>query len=328
MLLGSKKSKSSKNKTSSKKKKSSKGSKKSSKSKRKGKHPTNTFLNPPDTSIWVDFLNIYEYLEEVYLFLKPSQFKFRAKVTDVGPTPVFNKKNGSKSGDSKKEKSKKTNEDPSVKVVPCTRNISMEKDLNNPVVIMMDSMDTKFFVINIQQVGFEEMLSFGKIPPNLSPPEELDVCLDRACPNIPYPDVPKFRTFDYKLKFPVLTVSIQLYSWEQPLITKSMLNVNTCGNRTHILEFPPGRIVLRLTAESKKPFVINIMSDSEVHIGRMEWLFELLTCDCTLLIRLYDRVSSRFGRLVQAFGKFFLLFRFISHVLITSGVSQGYHIAP
>ncbi|KAK4881109.1 hypothetical protein RN001_004428 [Aquatica leii] len=142
---------------------------------------------------------------------------------------------------------------------------------NEPIYIFCDSVDYKLIVINLAQEG------------------NVDVLTNKSATNIIY-DVP----FSYIL--------IEDYNWQSQKISDIVISLRTYGNKTLLMEINPGRFVFRMWLKSEKSFFINIMSDSDIEIGSLEYVLEYMSHESERLMQFCDNVSSCYGQLVQKLG--------------------------
>lgn len=255
---------------------------------------------PPDPSIWIDFSNVCDHITEICIYLKPSQFRHSFKITDLSESATDSRASGKvKSEKGAKGKDSKKTIQNGPKVITWYKNLIESR--NQPLYIFIDSLDFKYLVISMSQVGCEKFLKEGKIPPCLEKQPSYRVCNVDLCPHNHPHNLQRKKT-DFKSCKSSSYFAILNYCWQNNKLGKLVTCISSNGMKTTILDFGPGRKVLQLWIKSDTSYVMNILSDVSIEICTTEYLYDCLCRESVCLTEICNEISSKFGRLIQKFG--------------------------
>ncbi|XP_030759085.1 androglobin-like [Sitophilus oryzae] len=247
----------------------------------------------PDPSFWIDFSEIQDTLLYITIYFQPRLFKSRAKVSDLN---FLYKATDYKHIVNPLELS-------------CSR--------NEPVYIFLDSIDSKFLVINFSQTGNTEHLerTTEETMHSLASceGEDLDFCLSLLLKKTEETfslNMDQFSSSQWANKsffvcpFNTKPVNFLLeeYYWRSNSFGRAATNIQTVGSKSVMLEAKPGRVCFRLWISSHCSYVIQLFCDTPLTIGCLEEFYTACATESESLTNKCYELSDCFGKLVQSFG--------------------------
>ncbi|GJQ72621.1 hypothetical protein Trydic_g1285 [Trypoxylus dichotomus] len=238
-------------------KKSNKGDEKGSKgSKVSSKRDANGALKIfplVDQSVWVDFADVEEHINTLHIFFRPSQFLSHVQLSDC------------RSYDQGKDKFKKTEEK---NYCELKWPLSIKESRNEPIYLLMDSLDQKLLVINLCQSGHVDRIMYPLL----------------------------------HIDEPYANAILEDYNWERNRVGPMHVFLRTIGCKSMLLYLPPGRIACKLWIWSNTAYVLNILCNVQLITGSIDNIFEAMNSESLLLGKFAQEVGTSFGNLVQSFG--------------------------
>lgn len=297
------------------KSKSSKDSSKSSKSgsSKKGKKGKEVVPPPPDPSIWCDFNKVADYIDTIFIYFKSSHFNLNIRITDLALTESSAKPKP------EKDKKSKTNivKESKTLIWP----VKLFEYRNEPLYIFMDTVDTKFLVFSMSQVGCVQRLikpqkkRFANAPDRSmqssgdtggrkfsSVMDILRRLSRQSNPSIPTMQPEEEDAVEKEYIRPFAYFAAEKFAWESNGSDFPLVFLNTFGTQGTLFDFRKGRVLLKIWIRSDTSYILNILSDSPVVIGNMEIISEAMTRESECLIEMCFNVATSFGKLVQKFG--------------------------
>lgn len=213
---------------------------------------------------WVDYNELSQFIDKIHLFYNPSYFEHLAKITNLDiASAAVNSVAEIKTRISLKEMKKKDKP-------PKVEHVRLKKARNEPVYLVVDSQETKFFLINLS-VAQQPLKSTPQVD-NYSGQEEQD-----------YFVVENYNFF------------------ERPEKVKPLVYIKTLSSSSAAFELERGRYVLRIYIKSEA-FHIDITSDTNFEIGNKKEILEFLSVESDLIMARTREISNGLTSLFQSFG--------------------------
>ncbi|KAL1505284.1 hypothetical protein ABEB36_004881 [Hypothenemus hampei] len=267
--------------------KSSKFSKKSAKGK-------NGRLEP-DPSMWIDFMEIRTEIVRVTVYFQSKCFKSKTNVSDLN----FINKSG----------------DFDYVCAP----FEFKESKNESIYMFMDSIDYKFVLINLAQLGNAAMLDIEcetveeEIVDEMAENKDLDICdeivlwktrkmKEKSSDSFLSKSIERSSILMENAHFHTITFVMEEYSWESNSIGNSKVVLRSWGTKSMLIDLPPGRASFRLWISSSCPYLLQIFSDTKTTIGCLEKYLTNSGQESEMLTNLSHEIASCFGKLVQSFG--------------------------
>lgn len=243
------------------------------------------------------------HVDALYLYLKPSQFYFNIKITDIKQT------------DTTQQNSKDAAQEPKTLIY----NRTLWSSRNEPIYLFTDTIDTKVIVFNLCQAGNFQRLN--KSPEKVCEDDDIERKESevKEFDFFNVTDIVKFRKSRQEergaivLKFPVepeealqprtfAWLILEAFQWDSNKLGHPEVILDTCGNKSALVNFGEGRFTFRLWINSETPFVLNVLSDVHVLVGSFELLLENMAMESQCLTDMCYDISSSFVKLVTNFG--------------------------
>ncbi|XP_046608828.1 uncharacterized protein LOC124299607 [Neodiprion virginianus] len=230
----------------------------------------------PDIGMWTEFEKIAPYLEEIHILYKPTDFEYHARVSDLLPmvTDGGHVEGGGAKGKTQPgggRDGKKVTTASSIAVAPAfLSSLKWQEKITNgkngPLYMLIDSMDTKFVLIDYYWMS-----------------SELPGRRDDSSPS--YLTVEKYNFFERS-------------NDDEPAVA----SIQTCSTGATIFEAGPGRHLYRIFFRAECSFV-RILSDTIFHLGDRLRIQELMSFESDRVEAIANNISNKVSQAFQAFGK-------------------------
>lgn len=260
-------------------------------------------LRLPDISIWCDFDTISHHIDYLHIYFKTSSFEHKTTITNMTEMEA---------SVDPRVKAKV----PSVIIHPQT----LKRFRNEPLYIFVDSLDYKFLLFNLIQPGLTDELKKTRKAPSIAP--SCDVMMDNVDRFSSVLDIIKCRRqismatrepeediascseeMQQKDKgFSMGHIVVEDYNWRSERTSTVRIFLNSLGARSILTNLKEGRFCLRLWIETNGPYIVNILSDTEVTIGSLDVVLDSMETESHRLMNCCFLVSSAFGQLLQSLG--------------------------
>ncbi|XP_043494939.1 androglobin-like [Polistes fuscatus] len=239
-----------------------------------------------DISFWCDFNKMASYVKTVQLFYKPEYFEFTLRMSDSFSLDDQKKMNLA----SREQKRRGSKKSPTSDVVhgdsiefmntyawPRT----MKSSRNEPLYLFCDSLEDKFFLINLSSM--EERLPFSSLVSN---EEEVDdsITIRLSSENVSY-------------------LIVEKHSWFfRPTESRTLISISTSGTKSSVLELKGGRHLLRIYCRSESRCFVSISSNTIFHVGDRLKIHRLMITESDRIDFLVKHVSNSIAKAFLSFG--------------------------
>lgn len=256
------------------------------------------------------------HIDSIFIYFKPSHFKTSIRLTNLAQSESAGKP---KSDKDKKAKDANLTET----IIWPTRILECR---NEPIYIFMDTIDTKFVIFSMSQIGNAKYLK--KKPKVTKKTDTITSEMIYASGDSDRPHRPSVvdilrrlskqstGMIDGNLKKeeeeeegstiqsskPFAYFATEKFQWEKNSEELANVSLNTCGTKATLVDFDKGRFVLRMWIRSDTSYILNILSDSPIVVGNMERVSDAMSKESECLTQMCFTVSTNFGTLVQTFG--------------------------
>lgn len=223
-----------------------------------------------DPTLWVDFYQFSKYIDNMYIFFKPSMMHSHLKITDV---------------QEKRPQVPKSTKDHKEKRIIWPYHLKLYS--NEPLYFFLDTMDPKMLIISFSHTGNRAILE--------------QKCLVVHC-NLTSLWQKKF-TFSDRCNLQTHgNIVMEKYDWETETFGDHVLEVNTTGNKSVSISLDAGRQVMRLWITSVSSYHITLLSDVDVEVGPLEFILDKMQLESERFLQFCLDHGTAFGNVIQAFG--------------------------
>nr|CAH7764054.1 unnamed protein product [Callosobruchus chinensis] len=280
-------------------------------SKASGKSRKKTELQFPDPTFWIDVEQVYEQLNYLIIYVKPSTAAVRIRVSDMTANHVmkdvrfhyFNRINECL-GFAWKEIIQP-------RVISCHR--------NEPIYIISESTSDIQIVMHLSQTGYVEAMS-EEVPLTEwsaaieESSSECGLCLDTLLARVKAYKTKNQTEEEIKKSEEHEGNFIEHYSpfssfvlgdmkWYRENQDTYLKLLTTYGSKSTVLYKKPGRHLFRLWILSESPYVLQILSNNHVIAGSWQEIVLLMSEESTVFLDNCEQYISRFDNLIRSFGK-------------------------
>ncbi|XP_048524202.1 androglobin-like isoform X2 [Dendroctonus ponderosae] len=266
-----------------------KKSEKSSKSSKKSAKSSKSVRLEPEPCSWAGFMDFQQEIDHITIYFQPRLFKDKTKISDVNfpnTSQEFRHINA-----------------------PITR----KKMNNEPIYLFMDSIDYKFLLINLAQLGNVALLQKNTeeeddIEDAMVSSEDVDICEEIVLIKTRRKDVSKTvietdsSSSVQRMTCKSVSLVLEEYSWKSNSLGNAQAILRSYGTRSIMLDLKPGRMSFRLWISADCSYVLQLFSDSTVRVGCLEEYLQTCSAESQTLTNLCYELSSCYGKLVQSFG--------------------------
>ncbi|CAH1119209.1 unnamed protein product [Phaedon cochleariae] len=268
------------------------------------------FTSYPSLTKWLDFERVSGNILHLIVYFKPSKYPVKVRISDLCSKNITKEL---------KYPVLKALEDSMVlewKEIIRTQSSLFHR--NEPVYILSDSLSSRRVIINIAQVGSQQVLqsdSEGYTEENnLEPSDsECGICLSTILERLKKKNA-QTSDEDEVNKIPVIPNEYNYYrlvghlvlckfKWNSDHTDDVVQSIRTYGTSTISLNLEPGRHLFRLLIKTGTPYVIQILSDAPLAVGYLEEIYPLMTEETCLINEMSKAIAKSFQELVKSFGK-------------------------
>ncbi|XP_015190977.1 PREDICTED: androglobin-like [Polistes dominula] len=159
---------------------------------------------------------------------------------------------------------------------------SMKSSRNEPLYLFCDSLEDKFFLINLSIM--EKRLPFSSQVSN-----EEDVVDDSITIRLSSEDV------SYLI--------VEKHSWfYRPTESRTLISISTSGSKSRVLELESGRHLLRIYCRSESHCFVSISSNTIFHVGDRFKIHRLMITESDRIDFLVKQISNSISTAFSSFG--------------------------
>ncbi|CAH1993565.1 unnamed protein product [Acanthoscelides obtectus] len=282
---------------------------KSSSSKGKSKKKDAQF---PDPTFWIDLEQVFDNLNYLIIYFKPSTAAVRIRVSDITANHIRKDLRFHYFNNISECLGFAWKEIIQPKVINCHR--------NEPVYILCESTSDIEIVMHLSQTGYVdgmpgEVLLTEWTAPIKESSSECGPCLDTLLARVKaYKE--RHKSKDEKTAQPeehvenvadhyrpfcsVVMGEMKWYVENQDNYSKY---ITTYGSRSTVLYRKPGRYLFRLWILTESPYVLQILSNNAVIAGSWQEIILLMSEEAMVFLENCEEYVTRFDNLLRSFGK-------------------------
>lgn len=195
----------------------------------------------------------------------------------------------------------------------------LNKFKNEPLYIFVDSLDYKFILFNLIQPGFTCLLkgtenhlkgSVDKVegPTYASVSESKHgIIKSKHTSEINHQNHEKKTNCNAERvpKKALLSLGhliVEDYNWQDDKTRNVRVFLSSVGTKSILTNLEKGRFCLRLWIDTNEHYILNILTDTNLVIGNLEMILDVMKTESHQLVNCCFNVSSAYGQLVQSLG--------------------------
>lgn len=100
----------------------------------------------------------------------------------------------------------------------------------------------------------------------------------------------------------LIKISIEDYIWNSRETADTFIKLKSYGTKNVLMELSKGRHVKKLTIQNEKPYVLILLSNTELTVGKMDEILDSMFSESCMLTKTCYDICSAFGNLIKNFG--------------------------
>nr|CAI5867387.1 unnamed protein product [Callosobruchus analis] len=280
-------------------------------SKASGKCKKRAELQFPDPTFWIDLEQVYEQLNYLIIYVKPSTAAVRIRVSDMTANHVTKEVRFHSFNRISECLGFAWKEIIQPKVITCHR--------NEPIYIISESTSDIQIMMHLSQTGYvdamsEEVLMTEWTAAVEESTSECGLCLDTLLARVKAYKTKHQTKEEVKQAeehvenfvdhyIPFCSFVLGDMKWYKENQDPYLKLLTTYGSKSTVLYKKPGRYLFRLWILSESPYVLQILSNNPVIAGSWQEIVLLMSEESTVLLDNCERYICRFDNLIRSFGK-------------------------
>lgn len=244
--------------------------------------------NDDDISFWCDFNKMASYVKVVQIFYKPEYFGYTLRMSDSFlandqknvKLPPKKQKKDSRKGSKKSPPSDVVYDDSIEFMNTYAWPRTMKSSRNEPLYLLCDSIEEKFFLINFSTM--EERLPSSLVSDEEETGDSVSIRLSSEDGS---------------------NLVIERHSWFfRPTESRALISISTSGTKSSVLELEQGRHLLRIYCRSESRCFVSILSDTIFYVGDRLRMHTLMSTESVGIDVLVKHVSNSIAKAFLSFG--------------------------